>query len=174
MHKKIFCYLICLSMLFCASLTYAGIPSAHFDMRQFLAKNKIVSIGDYANWLTHNIRYIADQNGDYWSTPEETIRRGGGDCEDLAFLSAAVLKTFGIESRVVAHGDFKNGHVYCIFKYKGLYYTFENNHFANTEQHSLREMAVYLGKYHQSKYLAELNLEKKQVKFLYFIHSKTS
>lgn len=169
MYKKIICGLICLSLLTNAPFSYAGRTADSFDIRRFLATNKIASVEDYANWLPRHMRYIADTGGDRWAAPEETIKNGGGDCEDLAFLSAAVLKAFGIDARVVAHGDFKNGHVYCIFKYNGLYYTFENNHFANTKQRSLKEMALYLGKTQHSQYLAELNLEKKDVRFLYFI-----
>jgi len=33
---------------------------------------------------------------DYWSTPNETLRRGGGDCEDYAILKMALLSRLGI------------------------------------------------------------------------------
>jgi len=33
---------------------------------------------------------------DYWSTPNETLRRGGGDCEDYAILKMALLSRLGV------------------------------------------------------------------------------
>ncbi|KAA0250602.1 MAG: hypothetical protein EDX89_22640 [Acidobacteria bacterium] len=42
-------------------------------------------------------RHEPDPRGyDTWYFPEETIVRGGGDCEDLAFLLAALLEAAGI------------------------------------------------------------------------------
>jgi hypothetical protein len=35
---------------------------------------------------------------DYWMFPEETLRNGGGDCEDRAFLLASLLLASGISS----------------------------------------------------------------------------
>ena len=47
------------------------------------------------------IRYAPDEGGDYWQTPEETIRLGQGDCEDQAFYLHRLLAGEGIASRVV-------------------------------------------------------------------------
>jgi predicted transglutaminase-like cysteine proteinase len=37
------------------------------------------------------IQYAADAGADHWQTPEETARRGAGDCEDYAILKMARL-----------------------------------------------------------------------------------
>ncbi|MCX5727071.1 MAG: hypothetical protein NT030_07920, partial [Candidatus Saganbacteria bacterium] len=42
-------------------------------------------------YVVENYNYIPDA-GDNWSPLGETIRRGGGDCEDLAFLEASLLQ----------------------------------------------------------------------------------
>ncbi|HUS91383.1 MAG TPA: transglutaminase-like domain-containing protein [Phycisphaerae bacterium] len=47
------------------------------------------------------IEYAADEGGDFWQTPEETARRGRGDCEDMALYLHYLLRGDGIESTVV-------------------------------------------------------------------------
>ena len=47
--------------------------------------------------LFSRFSHVPDQHGfDTWYFPEETIVRDGGDCEDLAFLLAALLEAAGI------------------------------------------------------------------------------
>jgi hypothetical protein len=42
------------------------------------------SLEDYALWLKTNFTYKKDKPGfDIWAKPQETLTRGGGDCEDL-------------------------------------------------------------------------------------------
>jgi len=41
-----------------------------------------------------SLRYERDSE-DNWSTPRETISRGGGDCEDLSILLASLLRALG-------------------------------------------------------------------------------
>jgi hypothetical protein len=52
------------------------------DDQLVLAVNKYVS---------GNFSYIAETSGDQWQTVSETIKNGGGDCEDLANLEAGLL-----------------------------------------------------------------------------------
>jgi hypothetical protein len=49
---------------------------------------------------------------DHWMFPEETLANGGGDCEDLAFLLAALLEAAGISEYCirVALGEIKRNH----------------------------------------------------------------
>lgn len=43
------------------------------------------------------LRYLkSDRTFDQWLFPEETLHQGGGDCEDLAFVLAALLAAAGI------------------------------------------------------------------------------
>jgi len=47
------------------------------------------------------VRYADDDGADYWQTPEETVRRGRGDCEDLALYLHRLLKQEGMDCVVV-------------------------------------------------------------------------
>jgi transglutaminase-like putative cysteine protease len=47
------------------------------------------------------IKYIDDEGGDYWQSPEETIARGTGDCEDQAIYLHHLLGLKGLQSEVV-------------------------------------------------------------------------
>ena len=52
--------------------------------------------------INHNIAYQADSpRSDYWQTPEETLRRGKGDCEDFAILKMNKLPPQYIGSLVL-------------------------------------------------------------------------
>lgn len=44
--------------------------------------------------------YIAE-DGDYWQTPEETIKKKGGDCEDKAILLQSLFLKKGIKSKII-------------------------------------------------------------------------
>lgn len=57
-----------------------------------------------ANQLINNsIRYASDQQTwgqeEYWATPAETLKRGQGDCEDLAIAKYFTLINMGIPAR---------------------------------------------------------------------------
>jgi hypothetical protein len=47
------------------------------------------------------IRYVDDEDGDYWQSPAETIARGAGDCEDQAIYLHHLLGLEGIGSEVI-------------------------------------------------------------------------
>jgi hypothetical protein len=47
------------------------------------------------------VRYMRADPHERWQTPMETLRRGGGDCEDLAMWRAAELRVNGERARVV-------------------------------------------------------------------------
>lgn len=61
---------------------------------------------DQVTAFVGRLKYLpkANLNGhgpDAWLYPDETLAQGGGDCEDLAFLMAALLMTAGISSYCV-------------------------------------------------------------------------
>jgi transglutaminase-like putative cysteine protease len=49
------------------------------------------------------VRYIRRDPGERWQTPTETMRRGGGDCEDLSIWRAAELRAIGEPARVIVY-----------------------------------------------------------------------
>ena len=111
-----------------------------------LANENIKSVEDYAEWLRKNLKYRRDKKADRWSLPEETLRKGCGDCEDLAFLSEEVLSILGYKPQVVALA--KNGrkewYAICIFKRDGHYLYFDNCRFKKTSATSLEQFTKYI------------------------------
>jgi hypothetical protein len=74
------------------------------------------------------VQYTRD-DADYWQTPEETVRRGRGDCEDLAFYLHRLLRDEGIDS-VVVFGirdvtDPKAGHAWVECRMYGEVYVLD-------------------------------------------------
>ena len=75
------------------------------------------------------VEYAPDDGADYWQTPEETVRRGRGDCEDLAFYMHRLLRDEGIDS-VVVFGiqdvtDAKTGHAWVECRMYGEIYVLD-------------------------------------------------
>ncbi|WP_296677967.1 transglutaminase-like cysteine peptidase [Novosphingobium sp.] len=52
------------------------------------------------SWANGRIRYVEDRvlygKADYWATAGETIRRGAGDCEDIAIAKMQLLAALGV------------------------------------------------------------------------------
>lgn len=52
------------------------------------------------SWVNREITYQNDDANygqtDYWATAEQTLARGGGDCEDIAILKMHILRAAGI------------------------------------------------------------------------------
>ena len=80
--------------------------------KEFFSKTSETVVGGSLNWEKRftflwlmdwmnrrGLVYIPD-SGDYWSTPGETLARGGGDCEDLAIILGTVLKAVGYPYRI--------------------------------------------------------------------------
>jgi len=85
----------------------------------------VMAIHDY---VTANFSYQVEAAGDDWQTVSETIKNGGGDCEDLANLEASLLtaalvdKGINLEDAekrvcavVVANINTGTGHVYVSY-----------------------------------------------------------
>ncbi len=53
-------------------------------------------------WQGLPVQYMFDGRQDRWQRSVETLRRGGGDCEDLAILTGALLLAMEIDARVAA------------------------------------------------------------------------
>jgi hypothetical protein len=84
------------------SLVRSSRPGA-FDLR----------VRAICGYLGRTLRYKvkrSDRGPDQWLFPDETLANGGGDCEDLAFLLAAMLLASGVSGYVirVALGTFRD------------------------------------------------------------------
>lgn len=56
----------------------------------------------------------APEKVDYWATPEETVSSGQGDCEDYAILKRAMLKEFGVTSKMAYVRSKEGAHMVLI------------------------------------------------------------
>ena len=146
---------------------FADSGQARWQLVTFLNKNRIFSVQDYAKWLEKNIQYKADDDADTWSDPLETLKKRSGDCEDLAFLSADVLKILGYDSRILAVGSGQKAHAICVFKMKKMYYAFDNNHLSETYQTSVENIIHYLVQNLHNEFVMELSLHPKEFHPLY-------
>lgn len=100
--------------------------------KRFCAKGPL-SIDEINHWVNRNIQYVEDSilhgKEDYWATPEETLERGAGDCEDIAILKFFTLKKAGLNMNNVrlayvlycpVEGISRSPHVVVFFKKKVL------------------------------------------------------
>ncbi|MFC1590459.1 transglutaminase-like domain-containing protein [Candidatus Omnitrophota bacterium] len=128
-------------------------------------ENYINSFEDYVKWMQKNIGYQRDGDSDIWSSPEETLERKYGDCEDFAFLNAAVLRIFGYRAKVLvmamlpevkAVGSAKGDHAICVFEKNGRYYWLDNHELKETRISSFGEFAKFILISHGSRHLYEV------------------
>lgn len=95
-----------------ADLFEARTPGA-FDFRA-----KVIE-----GWVAREVRYLMKRGRDPWQFPEETLTAGSGDCEDLAFLIASLLRGAGVSGYHVrvALGEVRAGserydHAWVVYK----------------------------------------------------------
>lgn len=62
---------------------------------------------------------------DSWTMPDETLRRGVGDCEDTSLALAQMLLERGYEVRVVLGKHKGQGHAWCVLRWEGASYLLE-------------------------------------------------
>jgi predicted transglutaminase-like cysteine proteinase len=59
-----------------------------------------LALQQVTSWANQRIRYAEDRDlygrPDYWATAQSTIRRGAGDCEDIAIVKMQMLAALGV------------------------------------------------------------------------------
>jgi len=74
---------------------------------------------DVISWVADNIEYRSDEaryGEEYWQSPQQTLARGTGDCEDFVILDMQLLHEIGIESYMVlipGHAMLLVNNTYC-------------------------------------------------------------
>jgi len=137
------------------------------DIPTFLSTHGIANIEEYLLWIKENIQYKKDQVDDIWSPPMHTLTKRFGDCEDLAFLNAAVLRHFGYQPLVLAHGNSAKGHVFTVFFKDGSFHVIDNITHTDTKVDSMKKIAYFLIKKNDSKYILSINQNPKAIKVLF-------
>ncbi len=86
-------------------------------------------------WANTRIRYVEDQKlygkADYWAPASTTLRRGAGDCEDIAILKMQLLAASGIPRSdmylTIARDLIRNAdHALLIVKLDGKHWMLDN------------------------------------------------
>jgi len=193
MKTKIICGLtVLLGWLFSSSVGFAscvGTVGGNFIIRQetvrlgsvlvsrpseidthiagFLSTNNIKTLDEYAVWVEKNIKYKADVQYDTWSSPEETLSRLYGDCEDYAFLNASVLRVLGYESKIMVLGTSERDHAICVFEKDGNYFWFDNSELKRTDTVTMRKFGKYIFKKYACSRILEINPETKKSSMLF-------
>lgn len=110
--------------------------------------DKVRTPSDLVGWYSKEFEYRMEMIDEH-QTPEETIIKREGDCEDFAFLSRSVLVGLGIEDASVVRLKFKGlniCHAVCVFKDEnGIYYMITNRELIRTD---LKDMSAAI----QSQY----------------------
>jgi len=166
-------FLIFLSLsLLGHSFAHAMLQKLYFhnytDIPAFLKSNRIENLEDYVRWLQEHVTYASDADKDDWADPLITLNKQTGDCEDIAFLNAEVLKHFGYEPQVLAYGHGKEAHVICLFIKDGKYYIFDNTKFyREITSPSLKEIFKFLSQKHEAEFLLQLDRNPKKLTVLF-------
>ncbi len=95
-----------------------------FDLPKVGGVDALMRAQDFING---NIAYTTE-DVEYWQTPMETLQRGTGDCEDMAFLfmSLAVSYGYGKEDIFVAMGMYgEGGHAWVVVRQEGQEFILE-------------------------------------------------
>ncbi len=144
------------------------------DIPGFLSSNNIENIENYVAWAASNLKYVPDHDRDKWAYPLRTIEKKYGDCEDLAFLHAAVLDHFKYKPRVLAFGKGKQAHVFTVYSKDGQFYLFDNVKHYKTNVTNIQDFAKFLAIKYKTEYFLELHLVPKKISVLFVTKPRKS
>lgn len=102
-----------------------------------------------AAFLHQHIHFVDDAVSlgvaDYWQTPEESLRRGEGDCEDYALLAQEVLRRQGLEAFAFSiYGQGGYAHTVCVFRDGPFYHVINQDRVLRVQARSLEELSGLL------------------------------
>lgn len=87
-------------------------------------------------WANARIRYVEDKDlygqADYWATAPVTLRRGAGDCEDIAIVKMQALAALGVPQSdmylTIARDTVRNAdHAMLVVKLDGRHWLLDNS-----------------------------------------------
>lgn len=144
----------------------SGPRAQDLRIHDFLLVNGITSVGDYLSWLEESLVYRKDAPRDVWSAPEVVLRRGFGDCDDYAFLTAAVLDVMGLETRVICVDRGRSQHALCVFEDGGVFGWVDQTKLNRTDEVGWRKFARRLLGEYSAKRLLLMSRNPKSVRVL--------
>ena len=132
------------------------------EIMRFIDTLRIQTLEDYSAWLAQAVHYQPDTPQDHWAGPAETLRRQGGDCEDLALLNSAVLQVLGFQPRFLALFGKSRAHAICAFQQNGFYFWFDNVNLMRSPARSWPELVRQLRRHYRFSRLREFDLAKRR------------
>lgn len=100
--------------------TSAGVKEFLPELGSVQGKTRLERIQSILGILNKKIIYIPDEDSRY-KTPIQTLREGGGDCEDLAILAGIAIRMDNYEGRIYIGFGLKHsldgqafGHAWCM------------------------------------------------------------
>ena len=102
-----------------------------------------------AAFLHQHLHFVDDAVSlgvaDYWQTPEESLKRGEGDCEDYALLAQEVLRRQGLEAFAFSlYGQGGYAHTVCVFRDGPFYHAINQDRVLRVQARSLEELSGLL------------------------------
>jgi predicted transglutaminase-like cysteine proteinase len=93
-----------------------------------------------ASRVSNRIYYAKSKNGNYWQSPEETLKNKRGSCGAQALLVREGLEKIGVkDSEIISAKKNKDmGHCAVFFEYKGKEYIIDS-----TKGIPMKEVKVY-------------------------------
>ncbi|MDY6970152.1 MAG: hypothetical protein SVR08_16070 [Spirochaetota bacterium] len=87
---------------------------------------EISSVEEACLYVAENIEYVADDEwDDYWQTPQQTVEKKGGDCEDKAILLEYLLyKKLGLVSYFYLVYVPRTDTYHALTEHNGTFYEF--------------------------------------------------
>ena len=84
----------------CAGRCPTGAEALHLKVQSARDGSLLEKLGVVNRAVNDFVTYVPDRRNygqlDYWASPEQTLRRGRGDCEDYAILKMAALTSLGV------------------------------------------------------------------------------
>ena len=140
----------------------------HQEIVDIVINNNIKSLEDYARWLKNTVHYQYDGKTDNWATPQKTLAKKTGDCEDYAFLNAEVIQVLGYQPHFLALvRNGKRAHAICTFQHNGQFLWFDNAQLRKTTVTSLEQFAKNISTQYGYSALLEFDLKAKKWDVLY-------
>lgn len=140
----------------------------HQEIVDLVTRHKIKSLEDYAQWLEDNLRYQNDGKADNWASPQQTLRKKAGDCEDYALLNTSVMQVLGYQPHFLALVRTKGRtHAICTFKHQGRFLWFDNAKLQKTSFTSLEQLAKEISDRYNYSALFEFDFKTKHWNILY-------
>ena len=137
------------------------------ELLNFLEKNKIYTVQDYAQWLEKNIHYQQHSDNVDWASWRLTLNRGYGDCKNISALNAKILETLGYKPMLIGYKNSSEGHVFTVFFKNGTLNLFDNISYHVTNAKTIDEIGLFLYQKYNIEMVFQVHLNPTTFQLLY-------